>query len=332
MIFLLDTSCFGEGSNTFCLIELADLVLKGRHRLFVQDDAHVDYRDWANRLQKELSEIWNFSLDLSMELEALEPAKHTILVCEVTHPNYTSSPPILDVKEASRLAKQPYRVFVENDDADRDFLLTFSSNEQKVKINELEKENLIRFEHSGGIGELKKKVEKFARKHPLNHTICASVFDSDAPKPGGASTQAVAVKNLCAAHFISGFMLERRAIENYLMRSWIETWVNDRPNRESRQQFIRLFRCFCQLSAEQRKHFHMKKGLSADRTGVSDGSIDLYDDVEEALLKRLENGFGSDVGSDLYSQPWVQSSQPSEDPEAWDEVNRVVRDIMVLCR
>ncbi len=332
MIFVLETSCFSEAPNTLRLIELADLVIKGRHRLFVRDNFHTDYLAWVRELQKGLSEVWDWSLNLSMELEALEPARNTILVCEVTHPDYASSPPVLGVEEASRLAREPFRIFVENDDADRDFLLTFSNTDQKVKIEGLERDNLLRFEHCGGIGELKKKVEKFSKKHPLFHAVCTSVFDSDAPKPNTPSTQAVAVRDLCSAHCISGFMLERRAIENYLMRSWIITWVNCRPTRGVRKQFVHLFNCFCKLNAEQRKHFHIKKGLAADKTGISNGSIDLYDDVETELFKDLENGFGSDVGSDLYSEPWVQDSQPTEDPEAWNEVNSVVKEIMVLCR
>ncbi|CTQ44781.1 hypothetical protein LAL4801_03228 [Roseibium aggregatum] len=332
MLFVLKTSCFIAEPNTLRLIQLSDFVLKGRHRLYVSDDAQEDYVTWVRKLPRDLSEIWRRSLELSMELEALEPARYTVTVCETAEPILSLSAPVVNVNQAYRLAREPYKIFVENDDADRDFLLTFSDAQQKAKIEELERENLISFEHCGGITEIPKKVENFIKNDPLFIALCTSVFDSDAPQPHEPSRQADNLKLILDTNGVKAFMLERRAIENYLMRSWLNTWANTRPNRASKRQYVTLFNNFCKLSAMQRKYFHMKRGLSADNKGISDGSIDLYNDVEKSLLEDLEDGFGSNVGSDIFSESWVQNSQPSEDPEAWEEVNGVVREIMVQCR
>lgn len=330
MIFELEESCFQQEPKTFSLVELANVVLHGRHRLYVQDEINNHYSNWVTALPKDLSDIWLLALNLSMELEALEPAKITIKVSEASPPDHSSSPPILSVEQASRLAREPYRVFLENDDADRHFLLTFSDSHQKAKIEELESNNLIRFEHCGGIGELKKKVVKFAGKKTLYPAICTAVFDSDAPQPNDTSNQANAVLKVCGLIGVDVFMLKRRAIENYLLLSWLNTWVN--RTRDKRKRYLSLFKNFCTLNKEQRAHFHMKNGLTADTAKVSDGTIHLYDNIEDDRLRLFATGFGSNVGSDLYSSQWVQDSHQSEDPEAWEEVNGIVKEFLVLCR
>lgn len=332
MIFTLKKSCFGQQAKTIRLLELADLVVRGRHRIYVEDDADEGYLDWVSTLGRDLADIWNLSLTLSMELEALEPARYEISVCETTQLNYTSTPPVLAVDEASRLGREPYRIFVENDNADRDFLLTFSNAQQKSKFEELEQESLLSFEHCGGIGELKKKVLAYRNKHQLFGLICTTVFDSDAPRPGAPSGQALAVENCCTVNSLKAFMLKRRAIENYLALSWVNTWANSRPSKASRQRSVECFKSFCQLTPEQRKHFHMKRGLAVDSAAIQDGSIDLYDGTDSDVLESLQNGFGNDLGSEIYSQDWVQNSQSVEDQDAWGEVNSVVSEVLVLCR
>lgn len=332
MIFVLKNSCFGQNAKTQRLLELADLVTRGRHRIYVEDEGDMHYLSWKAALPPELSDDWDLSLELSMELEALEPARYEIIVCETVQFDGRSTPPVLAVEEAARLGREPYRIFVENDGADRDFLLTFSNAQQKSKLEELEQENLLRFEHCGGIGELKKKVLAHVKKHQLFGLVCATVFDSDAPSPGTPSSQALAVEHCCADNGLQGFMLKRRAIENYLALDWMISWANSRPNRASRLKSVGCFKSFCQLNSEQKRHFHMKKGLSADNAAILAGSIKLYNGTDPAVLKNLQNGFGDDVGSEIYAQDWVKNSQSAQDQDAWDEVNSIVSKVMVLCR
>lgn len=332
MIFDLDVSCFKHGAETFELVTLAKAVLNGRHRLFVSDYKNNDYLEWLTGLDLNLRETWELSLDHSFKIEALEPAKISIKVCQNSEPNCLSSPPVLRVVDASSLATEPFRVFVENDDADRDFLLTFADSDQKSKIEELEKKKLLRFEHSGGIGELKKKVSRFAKKNPLHPKICVAVFDSDAPQPDDISPDALAVVKECKDNDVGAFMLKRRAIENYLLRSWLNSWANC-SHKSKRSENIDRFNNFCKLNESQRAHFHMKNGLNADLGKIADEVITLYRDLDETVKRRLKRGFGSGVGSELYSSLWVQdNTHPTEDPEAWDEVNGIVKEFLTLCR
>ena len=190
----------------------------------------------------------------------------------------------------------------------------------------------MRFEHCGGIGDLSNKVEAHLAKNPLFFKVCAAVYDSDATKPNSPSAQAKAVETYCAERTLASFMLKRRAIENYLMLGWINSWANGRPSREARKQAVSKFVSLCKLSPLQRSHFHMKRGLAADANEMQGGNHEFYQDVDGGVLEQLQGGFGSDIGSDIYSETWVQNSQSSEDQDAWNEVNSVVSEVMVLCR
>jgi hypothetical protein len=330
LIFEIESTCFHEHPRTLDLLKLAEIVLKGRHRIYLADETHPDYMNWKLGLSIELVEIWDISLELSMELEALEPAAYTIKVCDAREPDHSATPPLLNVEQATHLAAEPFRIFVENDDADRDFIFTFSDSQQQAKLNELEAASLVSFIHCGGIGDLPKKAKKFTDKAILFPKISAAVFDSDAPQPNEASDQSNAALAVCHSCGVAAFVLKRRAIENYLHISWLNTWANQ--SKASRIKYTNLFKTFCSLSEDQRSHFHMKKGLKADLTEINDGAITLYQDVDIATQGKLEDGFGSTVGSDLYSSDWVQNSETSEDQVGWDEVNGIVRKFLVLCR
>lgn len=293
MIFQIESTCFHEHPRTLDLLKLAEVVLKGRHRVYLADETDPDYLNWKLGLTIELVEIWDISLELSMELEALEPAAHTIKVCDAREPDHSATPPWLNVKQAAHLAAEPFRIFVENDDADRDFFFTFSDSQQQAKLNELEAASLVSFIHCGGIGDLPKKAKKFADKAILFPKISAAVFDSDAPQPNEASNQSNAALAVCHSCGVEAFVLRRRAIENYLHKSWLNSWINQ--SKASRNKYTKLFVAFCSLSEDQRSHFHMKKGLKADRTQINAGTITLYQDVDIAAKGELEDGFGGTV-------------------------------------
>lgn len=330
MIFEIEPSCFQTNTKTFELLKMADFVLKGRHRLYICEDSQSDYLDWKSKLTVDLFEIWDRSLRYSMEVEAQEPAKHTVIVCQTSATDYSASPPVMNIDQAAQLASEPFKIFVENDDADRDFLLTFSDTQQTTKIGELEAANLLSFQHCGGITELPKKVSKFTEKAALHHNISAAVFDSDSTQPNEVSSQANTAQSVCAAAGVKAFVLKRRAIENYLLRSWLNAWVNETRTKTLRH--LDLYKVFCELTDEQRAHFHIKKGLKVDRTQIEANNITLYSNIALGTQAKLENGFGSSVGSDLFSSDWVQKSMSLDDPEGRNEVSGIVRSFLVLCR
>ena len=331
MRFNLNHSCFHQGPNTGSLVLMSQFALKGRHRLYVNEPSQRGYKQWVSSLPTELADEWNLAIDYSVELEAMEPASRVVTVCEETPASLAKDDLIINVESAERMVREPFRVFVENDDADRDFLLTFSNRHQAKKIAELERELLLSFEHCGGIGELKKKVRKYAEREALNSLNCSAVFDSDAPGPGMMSADAIAAQATCDTFELPAFMLKRRAIENYLMRSWLKGWASSLSGKRRREK-LKLVDAFSKLSLEQRSHFHMKKGLKADQIRIQSKEFSLYDGVPAQDLTLLNDGFGDGLAASLYATDWVKDVQAVEDTDAWKEVNDMVNDILVLCR
>lgn len=331
MIFEFETSCFANGANALLFASMANIALKGRHRIYVRCPEDKVYKDWLETLGRSLQEEWQAALDASMTLEALEPARYSITVCTEAKQSYDPDSLALNLSSSERLVREPFRVFVENDGADRDFLLTFSSHDQVRKILELEEENLLSFEHCGGITELPKKVSKYALGSNVSFLNCSAVFDSDAPFPGAISTEANTAKNTCENCGISPYILRRRAIENYIERSWLNVWVNKSP-KSAKGAKLKIFESYCKLSLEQRSHFHMKRGLKVDKDGLQTGKIKLYEGVSDEDLRTLNDGFGESLAADLYAVDWVQSTQMVDDTDAWEEVNGMINEILVLCR
>lgn len=332
MIFLVKASCFETNPKTKRLLDLADFVVRGRHRIYIEDEHDVNYATWVETLPQGLADDWQLALDYSVESDALEPARIVVSVCENATSDADAIPSSLTVEEAALLGREPFRIFVENNDADRNFLLTFANSQQKRKIEDLERESLLRFEHCGGIGDVVNKLRSYVARNPLFFEVCAAVYDSDAKRPNEPSAQARSVEAFCGQQSVANFMLNRRAIENYLMPSWIRAWSSSRPDHDARKQAFKKLDSLRKLTVEQRSHFHMKKGFAADASEMEDGADAFFQGLDVDVLTGLQNGFGNSIGSDLYSETWVQDSQSNEDQGAWDEVNRVVSEVMVLCR
>lgn len=332
MIFVVKASCFETNLKTKRLLDLADFVVRGRHRIYVEDEHDVNYTTWVETLPQELADDWQLALDYSVEADALEPAKLMVSICENVTSDADAIPPSLTVEDAALLGREPFRIFVENNDADRNFLLTFANSQQKRKLEDLEKESLLRFEHCGGIGDVVNKLNSHIAQNPLFFEVCAAVYDSDAKSPNAPSAQAKYVGNFCGQRSVANFMLSRRAIENYLMPSWIRAWSSKRPNQDARKQAFKKLDSFLRLTVQQRSHFHMKKGFAADAHEMQGDADTLFQGLDVDVLEPLKNGFGNSIGSDLYSETWVQDSQSNEDQGAWDEVNSVVSEVLVLCR
>lgn len=331
MIFELNKSCFESGDSTNLLLSMANIVRKGRHRLFVPKDANDAHEKWLGGLGLDLEKEWRNSLDDSMLLEAREPAEQNAIVCNETPQCLEPGELVLSVQTAERIVREPFRIFVENDGADRCFFLTFSNEEQFLKIKELEGENLLVFEHCGGITELPKRVARYVNSRGYNCLNCSAMFDSDAPAPDALSRQAIFARSTCEDHNVPSFVLRRRAIENYIQIEWLNTWVNKVP-RSARRGKLKLFNAYCRLAENQRSHFHMKNGLNADQRGIESGTISIYRDVPQDDLDILKDGFGTSLAEDIYFEDWVQNTFTTDDAEAWNEVNGVVNEILVLCR
>ncbi|MDD7909288.1 hypothetical protein PUV47_05110 [Pseudovibrio exalbescens] len=293
------------------------------------DQEGPNYITWFKRQSSEIKEEWQTSLDHSIESEALEPAKFPIAVRDDSPENTQTSPPTVHLETAVRLANNPYRIFLENDGSDRDFVFTYSNQQQLKKLRTLEKEGLLRFENCGGITELPRKIQQYVAKHPLNSINASAVFDCDASAPNQPSPQSNAATAACTEAGVEKFRLNRRAIENYLHPSWLNTWVNENRTRKARK--LGLYKAFCGLSRDQKAHFHMKDGLSKDKEAIAQNTLTLYNNVSQENRRKLNSGFGARI-AELYAKDWIQEKDHFTHGDTWTEVNGIVTRILALSR
>jgi hypothetical protein len=324
LLFLLTESCFSKEQNIMQLAELAQIVIRGRHRIYVSNDKSEEYSAWLTKQSKGFVDEWQLALDFSVEQEAREPARSEAEV--VDSENSASALSLID---AVRLARDPFRIFVENDESDKNFLLSYSSNLQKRRLRDLEENGLVRFEHCGGITLIPQRVPRYVKASSWYCKNSVAVFDSDALQPNIPSTQSNAALHVCQQQSVKAFRLQRRAIENYIQKPWINTWVNNKP-RGQRKVFVQAFQAFCSLNSDQAAHFNMKHGFSGDQKVEGANAGNLYNGIAPQTLSYLKNGFGNNLAT-LYAEDWVQAEKNKSDG-AWNEVNSIVTELLALLR
>lgn len=193
-------------------------------------------------------------------------------------------------EQACRLADEPLVVLVENRNSDRAFV-------ERV-MKELDRDlralwgrdgEPIRFDSTGGVGEMRREVEARAGRFPYRPRL-VPVIDSDRKGPGGkASREARNLHRACEERGLSCWVLAKREAENYLPRILLDA----KPNAGDKHD--RLLEAWDRLSDDQKDYFDMKRGLPDDPSKVSEGERELFDGLSDADREILAEGFGPDV-------------------------------------
>jgi hypothetical protein len=156
---------------------------------------------------------------------------------------------------------QPFSVIVENEWFDGAFLLWMARALKRDALIEAYRANRFVFRHAGGKGSLERSASVLSQgvwptpngRHTraMKHWACA-VLDNDSKYPGHRPNANLVAGLTPWVAFIHE--LARRSIESYLPHTALTRY--DRSNG-FKQRVDALFR----LSADQRRHYHMKNGL-----------------------------------------------------------------------
>jgi hypothetical protein len=111
----------------------------------------------------------------------------------------------------------------ENRRNDPAFLRATATGWRKDKLKILAKNDWLKFEGGGGIGEILKYAEEILGQ-PDKYLRNFLLFDSDALKPNEPSKQSQEVVAVCHL-IIPCHQLKRRAIENYLPYETLSIWM-----------------------------------------------------------------------------------------------------------
>mgnify|MGYP005991642667 CR=1 FL=1 len=326
MLFEIEECCFAHTTNSSDLLGLVKAVLRGCHGVLVVDESAADYTTWLERQTEEIREEWSLALASTARSQARAPSSKTARVAHDADPNFQDDLLQIPPREAEKLSRHAFQIFVENDFADTNFLKAFANSDQLETINELESQGFVEFNHCGGITEMPRRLSARLQRHPANRHFIAAVFDSDSLEPQSPSNDASSVMQCCEERNIPSFCLDRRAIENYLPVWALSGWANCHRGK-SRTRLIRAKDAFSRLSEAQRNHYNLKSGLKGDGQRLSQTT---WGQLEEKDRVPLLGGFGRQVAN-LFGEPHVRDNLSAKD-SGWQEVNGVVVAILGLVR
>ena len=193
-------------------------------------------------------------------------------------------------EQACRLTDEPFVILVENRFSDGAFV------ERIVKELDRSLRALwgrdgepIRFDSTGGVGEMHRVVEARTNRVPYRPRLVA-VIDSDRKGPGDkGSDEARQLHRVCEARGLSCWVLAKREAENYLPR----VLLGAKPNAGDR--YSRLLEAWDRLDDDQKDFFDVKHGLPDDPSKVSEVEQALFDGLSDADREILAEGFGPKV-------------------------------------
>ncbi len=217
----------------------------------------------------------------------------------------SGQPGTLTPAAARRLAEQPLRVLMESRFGDGQFLDAVLESLGDPETLLLKRRGALTYDHAGGSGDLQKLVVERKSEVGTNLLRAVAFTDSDSRFPGDVQTNAQAVKNACASVGVPCHVLGKRAVENYLPDEVLTDWSVALSTRD------RVAACL-RLSATQRDHLHMKRGLPKNLLSdpnVSPAERQLYAAVAPADLKVLESGgVVSDISEVLFTQGTLRAA------------------------
>jgi len=217
-------------------------------------------------------------------------------------PRFENQELVLGLAAALVFLSSAFRILLEDNARDREFVLAVARPEWRNRLLEMEDKGWLQFEHGGGVTRMEETLNAIRRDPPERHGAWV-LFDSDALAPGRPSDKALRLRRRCGGD-IAFHCLERRSIENYLPLLALDHWAAYLAgDRDGRTRAVRAFRS---MTPSCRFYYNLKHGFhgDADRTD-RDNVGSLYDDLDEAARQALEHGFGHKI-ADLFA--WHTSS------------------------
>jgi len=292
MIVMLEESVFSS-ANPEAAVELMVLIANSRHTVIADVDTPA-FKEWIAvagtfgvRLQKIIS--------VSSKLIIGGFSQNRIKVhAGITR--WDDPVPTLSIEEALLYLPIPFKIFVENNDADRAFLLSLLDDDKREHLLELQLKHWLVFVHGGGTGDLQKQITWEAENTMRADLRTFAYFDNDGLVPRQPSKKTLQITDECVKQRIHYHRLTRRAIENYIPVSALELWASTQNNKRARHT-RRQLTPFKKLSEDERDHFNMKGGPHGD----GDSAV-TYAALNPHELRIVKKGFGKKVAT-IFQHP-----------------------------
>jgi hypothetical protein len=322
MKLVLTDSLFA-GADDLSVLALLQRSLAKRCYIEVRSPRSQVYLSWRDKLPKTRQRAW----DNQLEWTDRDNAAYRLAAVEVVDgagSDWSASPPRLSPSDALNLVDIPFKILLENGRYDRAFLLAMTPSAHRPFLQWLEHSDQLVFLGGGGLGELRMLVEEqIARKDHRRLTHWA-MFDSDAAAPGLPSDHATRAQEACEAADVPCYMLQRRALENYVPKAALYDWVaSDRRKATQRRASIDAF---FRMTDDQRHHYHFKDGLSPN-PGVAE--VALYGGVKgpdrTILIKGVDNkAIGRLFADAKQDRIWAQVDKDGSGAELLPSLERLM--------
>lgn len=269
MIFRVAADLFRPGgARAADLIALLRNAAVRDHTLWVVEDPagteiveSVVFDAWMERLQPPLREEIRWVREALRRLRPHAVTRGAVVIAvgeRPAAPRWTW----LDLGSAIRLASMPLLLMVEDGLSDAAFLRCVMPPRWRKKLDEWERDGVIRFEHGGGVSGMKRLVQYIASGHspdPLGLGAEAwkaahfLICDRDTQENGKLGSGAAQLSSELHRHNMQSrlHILKRHSQESYLPPEILRKLVEERTSSESQD--------------EMRKHLHQHLALKDDK-------------------------------------------------------------------
>ena len=220
----------------------------------------------------------------SIQLGAWTMAPHGRSVRVTAQPSADDE---LTPEDATRLAKEPLWILVENRYSDSAFVERVVTELDK-SLHRLWRQpgDPIRFDSVGGAGQMPREIKH--RTHGLRYRPrLVAIIDSDRKGPDDTDSQtAQTLRRECGRRNLSCWVLAKREAENYLPRILLS------ERQDAGEDHARLVEVWNRLNDDQKNFFDMKRGLPEAPAAIEQSLFDELTPADRAVLSR---GFGPNV-------------------------------------
>jgi len=168
MKVIIDADLFEDTAvNQLDLVALFRLGFYGRHLIQTAPVSDLRVETWLSKQGEGVALECGLALEVGIRQDAHFPAANVLWVSGEGTATRGGCTAVMCLKDAVEFLQKPFRILVEDNVADRNFVLAVAMSESREVLFDGESKNWITFEHGGGSG--------LARRAEL---YCADRFES----------------------------------------------------------------------------------------------------------------------------------------------------------
>lgn len=236
MRFEVDIAAFAEtGRDAIALLDVLLAGAEGRHTVVVDPplrtsvQAREAFGAWLSALLVSggtIAEMLTEHYERRATREDRLQSRSEVRVVAESNSAWNVAPPRVTPRDASRLAREPLAIILEDAVNDGAFLRVISevAGESGRRFRERLGRAWLRVAHGGGIDSIPRLLRALEEAQ-VERRRCVVVVDHDGDSPDKPSQSSMRVEDVCGEYDVPFIRLRRRAIENYAPREALERWA-----------------------------------------------------------------------------------------------------------